>query len=438
MSKNEEPAKQMQISSKPTGLNDMPMEVLGMICEHLSPVYLKQFRLTNKKNAQAATRYLFQKLYITFCSDSYNNVIKISKDENLSRLVHEIVWDLREIQGALTNEFEFMLHFDIALDGMDYTQCKAFREVHHKLYGSQCSLKAALNVNMDAYVKSLREALQKFTVNRISMIQSGFPKNNILLPLRLESGMLYRHGTWSLPFYLYGRRTQHAVGNWPIKVALQCLVPCRKLFIMTYSGNFNTINALLAVGPHLRSSLPHIHRLEITLFSHHPGPYNWSNKGEIHARPRTIDSNRYCTQLESLDLGFIDCSEPDPTYALTHFKVARFGATMLPVNKEAYFPNLRILILEGFWMPVPEFVIFLRRHASTLQKVYVRRTFFMFGYLGEILEVMRETRMRIENGCFDDVMDNSWLRVVFHKITVKEDQLLDYVAGNGPNPCPRP
>ncbi|KAL1862199.1 hypothetical protein Plec18170_001024 [Paecilomyces lecythidis] len=434
MSNDEGPTNHAQMAT----INDMPMEILGMICEYLGPVYLKQFRLTNKKHAQAAARYLFQKLYITFCSESYNSVINISKNENLSRYVHEIVWDLREIQGSLTNEFEFMLHFDLALDGMDYTQCKAFQNVHDKLYALQCSLKASLKVNMDAYVRPLREALQKFAISGIYMMQTGFPKNSILLPLRLESGMLNRHGTWSLPFYLHARRSQQAVGNWPIRVALQCLVPCTQLMILTYSGNFNTINTLLSVGSHLRSSLPYIQRLEVTLFSHHTGPYNWSDRGELQMRPRASDLNEYCMHLESLNLRFRDCSEPDPTSTVAHFKVARFGTTMIPVNKNAHFPNLRILVMEGFWMPVPDFVIFLRRHASTLRKVSVRRTFFMFGYLGEILEVMRDTKMRIESGSFEEVMDNSWLQVVFNKITVQEDQLLDYVVGNGPNPCPIP
>ncbi|KAJ9300887.1 hypothetical protein DTO271G3_2051 [Paecilomyces variotii] len=418
-----------------SNLNDLPLEVIDMICESLSPIYLKQLRLTNRKHARTTTRHLFRKVYITFCSDSYNNVISISKDEKLRSFVHEIIWDLREIQGSLTNEFEFMLHFSLALYPLDQVQCRRFQDVHAQLYKAQSALKTQLAKDMDSYVQRLREALQRFTIDKCSVIQSEWDMGTIPLSLRLESGMLYRHGTWALPFYLLSKRAppHYAVGKWPIKVALQCLMPCKELSILAYSGNCNTINMLLARGSHLRNSLPHVQRLDITLFSPHPPPYNWHDRGES-LDMKAWDLNRYCMNLVSLNLRFKDCSE---SYKATGFGIR---ITMIPIHKEAYFPNLRVLAVEGSWMFVPDFTMFLRRHSSTLRTVSVKRTFLMFGYLGEILDVMREKRMQIESGYFDDVMDNSWLHATTFgsRLTVREDQLIDYVVGNGPNPCPIP
>ncbi|KAJ9270521.1 hypothetical protein DTO212C5_3310 [Paecilomyces variotii] len=444
MPNEREPPIQIAMTMKSI-LNDLPIEVIDMICESLSPLYLKQFRLTNRKYAQLTTRHLFRKLYITFCTDSYNNVIRISKDEKLRTFVHEIIWDLREIQGSLTNEFEFMLHFGLALYPLDHVQCRAFQDVHAQLYKAQSALKTQLSKDTDSHVKRLREALQRFSIEKCSTIQSEWDMATIPLSLRLESGMLYKYGTWALPFYLLSKRapSQYAVGRWPIKVALQCLMPCKELSILAYSGNCNAINMLLARGSHLRSSLPHVQRLDITLFSPHPPPYNWHDRGEPEMDMKAWDLNRYCTKLESLNLRFKDCSESGSPFG---GKATGFGVriTMVPI-KEAYFPNLRVLTVQGFGISVPDFTVFLRRHSSTLRTVSVKKTLFMLGYVGEILDTMRETQMQIESGCFDDVMDNSWLHVTFgssvtfgSRLTVREDQLIDYVVGNGPNPCPIP
>ncbi|KAJ9364390.1 hypothetical protein DTO280E4_1636 [Paecilomyces variotii] len=118
-----------------SNLNDLPIEVIDMICESLSPLYLKQFRLTNRKYAQLTTRHLFRKLYITFCTDSYNNVIRISKDEKLRTFVHEIIWDLREIQvvcGAICVEGAAVEGYGLACQAASGSPAEVhYREVFH-------------------------------------------------------------------------------------------------------------------------------------------------------------------------------------------------------------------------------------------------------------------------------------------------------------------
>ncbi|KAF2813202.1 uncharacterized protein BDZ99DRAFT_251372 [Mytilinidion resinicola] len=82
----------MEIDEPPTGMKDVPTELLHMICGYLEPVDVKAFRLVNKTFAEiGATGYLLPSLSVRLSPSSFQQVEAIAEHPTISRYARELV-----------------------------------------------------------------------------------------------------------------------------------------------------------------------------------------------------------------------------------------------------------------------------------------------------------------------------------------------------------
>jgi hypothetical protein len=76
----------------------LPFELIYTICEHSSHSTLKALRLTSKICQPSAEKFLFAVIYLKFDQDSFERLRNIAGHPMLSRLVHYVHYDSRQLE----------------------------------------------------------------------------------------------------------------------------------------------------------------------------------------------------------------------------------------------------------------------------------------------------------------------------------------------------
>ncbi|KAL6713310.1 hypothetical protein ACLMJK_008775 [Lecanora helva] len=75
------------------GLNEMPLEVLKMICVNLEPVEVMKIRYVNRKIAKVAFQYLCKSIHLKYTESSYERFLRIALNPTYSQQVKTISFD---------------------------------------------------------------------------------------------------------------------------------------------------------------------------------------------------------------------------------------------------------------------------------------------------------------------------------------------------------
>ncbi|TGO74108.1 hypothetical protein BELL_0307g00020 [Botrytis elliptica] len=364
-------------------------ELLVIVCESLSHEDLTNFRLANKVCAEVASKNLVQDLHVKFTEKSFNNLLNVSKQPNLSKHVRSISYEPRTLRTLCKDEYINCIVEELKpMPPFDEEDLDKGYELYNHIRRREVYLKA-----LEYDIVVFAQAVPNFpNFNKIVLDDAGLPSDQFIHSYNRKAYlckvMFSLESSQSNTAFKYGRL--HALFLAASLAGVKLTTFRATALPLAFFGATPMSSADVAL-----SALLHVQHIDITIKVSF-GEWNARINGLV---PRLTQFLSLASNLESLR---IDLGEPEER-------------SMAPIPLEAVvrgtgnFPKLRSLDLRHFSCTKEFFSEFLQKHAGTLEHLSLD-TMMMTSNCpgwGNVFNTL-ETNLKLKSCYFTGVWHEGW------------------------------
>ena len=378
-------------------IDNLPSELLHMVCTHLKPTEVANLRLASKVVAPIGLQYLVPEVHLVIAEDSFQQLAAIARHPVVSKYVTSLYYEADILEVLNEEEWEHDVR------SPDYVE-RLQKGPRYMLRSHRGDIARARDVPRHYYTKQqLKEAFRKYQGfceyqrrgdqfdRKIASAMRKFPN---LKELTMSTQVWPHNQAFKNPFTPgYCDKFQEDVGDWPIS-----LVPMRSLLLGAYCAdlkierlNCKQVNWRILAGKiktfeDIKRSVRHLRELSITFSTGlEEEEDQWGflqiEKCEVFLQQsgRLKEFVTSAPDLEKLEICFEVSEQLMPIYptAFQH------------VVGDFYWPALKVVKFEMIGATQDHLVGFFERHASTIKDLCMGYIFLSSGLWLSVFERMR-------------------------------------------------
>ncbi len=375
-------------------LDNLPSELLYMVCTHLKPTEVANLRLASKVIAPIGLQFLVPEVHLVIAEDSFQQLAAIARHPVISKYVTSLYYEADILE--ILNEEEW----EQDVRSPDYI--KRLREgPRYMLRSHRGDVAHARDVPRHHYTKQqLKEAFRKYQGfcqyqgrgdqfdRKVASAMRNFPNLKELI----MSAQVWQHSQAFENTFApgYCNTCREDVGDWPIG-----LVQMRSLLLGAYRAdlkierlsctqvNWRILTLKNKAFEDMKRSVRHLRELSITFSTGlEEEEDEWGflqiEKCDVYLQQsgRLKEFVTSAPDLENLEICF-ESNEPIYPTAFQH------------VVGDFYWPALKVVKFEMIGATQDHLIGFFERHASTLKDLCMGNIFLSSGRWWSVFERMR-------------------------------------------------